>query len=472
MKLLEKIKNKKINSLLNATFFYLIGNAIGQGVILLSSIVFTRVMTKNDYGMYSTYYSLVAILTTLVGVNLFQGLCNAYIDYKQDIYRFRSSVLFLSTISFVVVSVLTIIINQMFNFGYTLFLVVAALIHAYGFFVINYFNNSANMENRYKAKTVFMILPYVLQVAVSLLLIYFMPEQKLEARVIGSAGGVLGCAIVAYALLLKKGKITINKEYWSYALKISVPSVLASISYMIMQQCDNIMITKFHGAEETAVYALVYNVGYILYAVLQATNGVLCAWLYKALDTGETRKLKKVQKWYLVIFLILSFGLFMIAPEIVKILSPKEYWDFSYIPPFVISSCFMMMYSFYTTVGMFYKKSTQVSLCVFVAAIMNIVLNYILIPKFGGVAAAYTSLASYLVVFFLTRVVSQKLNRDLFSMKCFMMFLGVLIVGAVIFTVVKDTILLRYGVFLVLLFILMGYMFVHRKEIIEIVEVK
>lgn len=100
---------QRINPLLKASIFYVLGNGFGQGIVLLGSVVFTRIMTQEDYGIYSTYYSAVSILATFVGVNLFMGLCNAYIDYKDEIHSFRTSVLLLSTVIFGSISVVVLI---------------------------------------------------------------------------------------------------------------------------------------------------------------------------------------------------------------------------------------------------------------------------------------------------------------------------------------------------------------------------
>lgn len=461
---------QKINPLLKASIFYILGNGFGQGMVLLGTIVFTRLMSQEDYGLYSTYYSSVSILTTFVGLNLFTGLCNAYIDYKNEIHKFRGSVLILSTIIFISVSGVVLIGRQVLGIEMPIFLLIMALLHAYSFFVVNYFNYSANMENRYRAKTVFMMLPNVLQIVFSIVFILILPWSSLNARVIGSVLGVAVCAITVYCSMLKKPIVIYRPEYWKYALSISVPSVLSSISYMLMQQSDNIMITAFYNPKETAVYALIYNVGYILYAVLQATSGVWQAWIYRALDGGNLEKVKKVQKWYLVVFAQMAYGLLMISPELVKLLGPATYWKFSYIPPFILGSCLMVMYTFYTTVGQFYKKSGKVSMAVCIAAVFNVVANYFLIPKFGGVAAAYTSAAAYFVLFCLVRNLVQKLNYGLFSTKYFVAFLGIVAIGCVMFQFIHELTVVRYVVFLILLLLSLLYMLRHRVEIIELVK--
>ncbi len=462
----------KINPLLKASIFYIFGNGLGQGVILLGTIIFTRIMTQKDYGLYSTYYSMVSIFTTLVGANLFIGLNSAYIDYRDEIHRVRASLLVLSMLVFSVVCGCTMLINLLCRLDIPTFMLVMALFHAYSFFVVNYFNYSANMENRYKIKTLFMLLPNVLQIFFSVTLILMWPAFSLNARIIGSVAGVAGCAVCVMTYMLHGRNGIYHKEYWIYALKISVPSVLSSISYMLMQQSDNIMITSFYSAEETAVYALVYNVGYILYAVMQATSGVWQAWIYRILDSGNIENVKNVQKWYLAVFAQMAFGLLMISPELIKVLGPEQYWQFKYIAPFVLGSCLMVMYTFYTTVGLFYKKSGKVSCCVLIAAIVNIILNYFFIPKFGGVAAAYTSVVSYIILFFLARKLVQGLNRDLFSDKNFMVFFLSVVCGCLIFEMVYARIVLRYIVFIGMLVLSLIYMWVKREEILIIVKGK
>lgn len=463
------MKKLKFNSYINATIFYIFGNGIGQGLILLSTIIFTRIMTKEGYGIYSTYYSTVSILNTLVGANLFNGLNNAYIDYKDDIHNYRSSNLFLSTLIFLGISVICICGNLIIGQALPFFLIVMALIHAYGFFIINYYNNSANMENRYVVKTILLILPNVFQVLFSIILILSIPSQEVNARVIGSTLGISVCAFVAYIAIIKGHKL-VNTEYWKYGLRISVPSVLSSISSMVMTQSDTIMVTAFKGAEETAIYSLVYYIGYILYAVQQATNGVLQAWTYRTLDSKDYSKIKKVQKWYLYAFMVMALFLLMTAPEIVKILSPKNYWHFYYVGPFVLGSYLMVMYGFDSIVGMFHKKTTTISIIVLIAAVVNLALNAVFIPIYGGVAATVTSVTAYIIMFILFRILGNKLNKGLYSNKYFLLSFIAVLSACIMFEFIYSFLLIRYIVYSILLIISFIYVFLKKDEVFSIIK--
>ncbi len=460
-----------MNPVMKASIFYVFGNGLGQGLILLGTVLFTRLMSKEDYGVYSTYYSLVSILTTVVGANLFVGLNNGYVDYADRIRNFRASILLLSSVVFGMLSGVVLIGSIVLGGDTPIYLIVFALLHAYAFFVVNYYCNSANMENRYKAKTLFMILPNLCQVSFSVIVLLMLQGTfELQGRVIASTLGVTVCAVYAYIYIIRGEKNLINKEYWKYALDISVPSIFSSISYMVMQQSDKVMITEFYGASETAVYSLVYYIGYILYAVLQATNGVWQSWLYRALDSDRLENAKKAQKWYLFLLAMMAFGLYMIAPEIVKILAPESYWNFNYVAPFVVSSCLMAMYSFYTTIGTFYKKTGKVSMCVAIAAVVNIVLNYLLIPIFGGIAAAYTSAAAYVVLFILSRNLVQKIRKGIFLGKYFALFLTAVVLGAALFLFIYPYVIVRYAAFIFLLILCLIYAYKNKDEILSLIK--
>ena len=459
-----------VNKYVKASTFYILGNGIGQGLVFLSSYIFVRIMSKADYGLYGNYYSIVSILGPLVGANLFVGLNIAFIDYKKDIKRFRSSNLFLSTLVLLAISVIASIINLLTPSPWSLPILILALLHAYGFFVINYFNYSANMENKYLIRTLMLVLPNVLQIGLSVLFIFLLPFSSMYSRVLGSVAGIFGCAIILYFVIIRQGNCIYNKEYWSYGLKVSVPSILSSISYMIMFNLDNVMVTHFKGSSDAATYIFVFYIGYILYAILQATSSTLQAWLYRVLDSGATASAKPVQKWYLIVFDVFAIGLMMIAPEVIKFMSPESYWAFELVAPFIIGSYLMVMYKFHSIVGEFHKKNLQLSVCVSVAAITNTVLNYLLIPLYGGIAASLTTVFSYLLLFILMRSLSRRLNKDLFSDKLFIASLSLVVLCGIIYEFTYSMILTRYIVFMLVLCLIVIYSFVKRSEWLDFIK--
>ena len=458
------ISNKKINPLLKSSIIYIVATIIGQVMTFLGIIVFTRLMDQNDYGLYSTYYAYVSVVTVLIGANLHYALNNAYIDKKNRIKEFRKSVLCLSFVIMILSSVVVLLAGKILLNEFSVFIIVMLLLHSYGFFVINYRMYSANMENDYKRKQWLLILPYAFQLIIPILFMLFLSQTSFEIRVIGSTVGVCGIAVLLFIEMMRyKGKL-IDINDWKYALSIALPSVVMSISYMLMQQCDKVMITNICGSSDTAVYSVIYYLGYAIIAVDQAVAPVRQAWIYQKLDEQDVHEAGNIQKWYLVVIAILTTGLIMAGPEVVKIIAPSSYWQFEYIVPFVVSACMMMLYRFYTEITLFYKKNMILSMCVCVCAIINIILNAVLIPRAGAVAACYTTVVSYFLLFILTGIVSGKCMKHIYSKKVFLCFILWISGVSVLSYTVYETMWIRYIVYGSLLMIILIYTYVKRSE--------
>ncbi len=394
---------------------------------------------------------------------MYDGLANAYMDYKEKIHDFRSSVLLLSVIWGTMISCVIIGVRMAVNWSIPLISIVLSLVHAYGFFAINYYLQSMNMENRFIRKGIGLCVPNILQALFGVIAVILC--NNYISRAVGSATGVVLCGVIGIILICRDTKPKYNAEYWKYALRISLPAIISSIAAMIMQQSDKAIITELIDSETTAIYALIYNIGYILYAVQQATNGVWQVWYYNTLENKNYKQVPFVQKWYLFVMFILATGLYMIAPEAIKILSPSSYWQFEYVVPFIIGSYFMLMYSICLSTLHYNKKNGVASWIVSAAAVMNVTLNYMLIPRFGGIAAAYTTVIAYLFIYVVTSVYLVVKKQYYFQRKYFLLFSAGVVLMGVIFYIVRDMIWIRYVVFIVLLLIEALYLYTKRKTL-------
>ena len=442
---------KKINPFVKSSFIYTIATVLGQGMSFAGIVVFTRIMDQGDYGEYSTYYAYVPILTVLIGANLYFALNNAYIEKKDEIIQFRKSVLVLSTIIMLMVAAAVFAVGSLFLKRFSAFEVLMAVLHSYGFFVITYRVYSANMENDYHRKQRLLILPYMLQFFIALGFVLMFPHISYEARIIGSTIGIDVVAISAYyEMIREKGKLY-DTEYWKYALSIALPTIIMSLSYMLMQQCDKVMIHSICGSEDTAVYSVINYIGYAVVAVDQAAGPVRQAWVFRRLSSGDVSEARKIQKWYLFVMGVLASMLILAGPEAVKILAPKDYWRFEYVVPFVLSACLMLLYRFYVEIILYYKSNIALSLSVLLCALINIGLNAILLPRVGAIAACYTTVVAYGLLFLLTWVLASRKKNGVYSWIYFVTFVAEVIIVAVMYSVSYESIASRYAAIIMIL---------------------
>lgn len=454
---------------LSASIFYLIGNIIGQGIVLLSSGIFTRIMDQNAYGMVNTYSAWVLVLNTFIGLNLFITVRNAYIDYHDKYEDFKSSVLLFSIIAFAIITCLIIGVICIFNIQTDIFVICIAAFQAISVHTVNYEMAALSMQGRYKLRTLLLILPNATHTLLSIALIYIYTKNQYYAKISGNAIGIFVYAVLIIVVVFYKNRPQINKEYWKYAACIAVPAIGCTLSDLILLESDRIMITNIIGADETAVYSLVYNIGSILIALYTAINGSWTPWFYKNLHIGKVKEIKKVQGYYVAIFLFMAVGLLTISPEIIKILSPKEYWfGIDYVSLIVIASFLMFLYAFFTTYLMYLKKTVIIAVNTAIAAVLNLILNYFLIGTYKGVGAAIATIISYIILFILHWFASKKQDDDVFNMKIIFASLLVLVLYSFIFYFIRNNFIIRYAIVLIMIVVALIVLLKYKKGKIKL----
>ena len=77
---------------LKAGLGYTVGNMLVKGLSFLAIPLFARLMTVEDFGIYSTFSSYVMIMTVLAGFTLHTSVRNAKLDYAERTGSYCSSV--------------------------------------------------------------------------------------------------------------------------------------------------------------------------------------------------------------------------------------------------------------------------------------------------------------------------------------------------------------------------------------------
>lgn len=432
-----------------ASIYYVIANIIGQGIVLLSSAIFTRMMSKADYGLVSTYSTWVLVLNAFICLNLFITVRTAYIDYKNDYDNYNSSVMLLCIISgLAVTSVITIaVIVSGLNFSIEE--VLLACIQSIGLNMVNYMLAIQSMKNEYKQRAFLMIAPNWAHVILSIVLMLIFTQSMYMVKISGNAFGLLAFGIGCVIILAKRAKPRIIPKYWKYALIIALPSVFNTLSDLILMQSDRLMLTSMVGPEETAEYSVIYNVSSIIIVIYQAINGAWTPWFYKKVTEGNTSDTRWCQGLYMLGFSVFTCGMMTISPELIKIISPSYYWHgISYVGSIVIASYLIFLYAFFSIYLLYEKRTGVIAVNTVIAAILNLVLNYFLIPEYKAVGAVIATVVSYMVLFFLHFFAVTKNGRKYFDIGRMWLNIAGITVYGVAFYYVRDLWLVRYLMFL------------------------
>ena len=195
-----------------------------------------------------------------------------------------------------------------------------------------------------------------------------------------------------------KGKKLVSLKHWRFALKYNLPLVPHYLSQVLFNQTDKIMIQKLCGLSEAGIYSIANQIAWTVRLVLDALHSALMPWAFKRLKAENPEPIGKrtLHVQCAVCAIGVVFSLF--SPEIVYLFGGDKYMTAVYIvPPIASSAIFVTLYTFFGYIEFYYEKTKIIMTSSIIVAVLNIVLNAIFIPVFGFIAAAYTTLASYII---------------------------------------------------------------------------
>ena len=384
-----------------ASMWYLACSVLQKAIGFLTTPIFTRVMGTSDFGVVSMYNSWEAILTVLCTLYLYNGVYNnAMIEYKSDKDGFTSSMQTLTTIlSLIVFSVLFVFYRQLADvIGLSKPIMLLMMIDIVFSAGMSFWSIRNRYEYKYKSVAVFTILSSLLMPVLSVILVLNSEEHKAEARIIGTVVTHVIVYGIVYFLNLTRGKKAVDLKYWKYGIEFNLPLIPHYLSSTIMTQSDRVLINTLCGSSAAGIYSISTNVTSIMNIVTVSINQAVTPWIYEMLEAKKMREIgKNVYKIVSLVgvgFVLTSF----IVPEVIGVLAPSEYQSAIWAtPPLLIG---MFMYFIYCNFGnveiYFHKQNAMLFSSVTVAAI-NIILDYILIQKYGYIAASYATMVSYYI---------------------------------------------------------------------------
>lgn len=444
--------------------YYMAGTLVNKGISLITIPIFTRILSTSDYGIVSTYNSWLAIIGIFIGCALYMGIRLAFLDYTEKIDDVMSTIVTYTIIAGCTFAGIYAVAAGVFGVGYGLGLGLICIFHGTASMLAEDFSMYLQMRYQYKARTLLLTLPNIISVTIAFFLIkYVMTEDLYMGRILPTAVVYVAVALIIVILVYKKSRCFFNREYLSYCMKISLPLVLHAIALNILGQSDRIMLTSMYSASAAGIYSLIYNYGTAATVVTTGFQGVYDPWLLNNMKNEKYQDINEMSKNYTVLISYAMVGIIMIGPEVVKILAAESYWEgISIIPPIVLANYIIFVYTFYVGIEHYYKRTTVIALNTIVAAVVNLILNYIFIPEFGYVAAAYTTVAGYVVCLIMHIIYAKKLNKELFPFVRFIPALLQVAAFSVVFYFFMDNPWIRWGLLIAYTIVLF---FAYRKTI-------
>ena len=469
------IKYENLPVQMRASVWFLLCGFLQRGISVITTPIFTRIMTTTEYGQYNVFSSWMSIITCFVSLNLYGGV------YAQGLVKFESrrpqfaaafqGLLFTLTCAWTVVYlVFQKPINELLSLTTLQGLLMLTLIWTSSVFQLWAQEERANF--RYKTLVWITLLFSVCTPALGILFI-ILSKDSVTARIFGMAL----TSVLLYSWMfvgqIKKGKTFFSKEIWIYALGLALPLIPHYLSQMILSGFDRIMISELVGDDKAGIYSLAYAISSIMIIFNTSLMSTVEPWIYRKIKEKELKRIAQIAYPCFVMIALINLVLIIMAPEVIRIFAPAEYYEAIWvIPPLAMGVYFMFLYAFFAMFEFYYEKTKYISTATFAGAVANVILNYVCIKLFGYMAAAYTTLLCYIIYvvmhyYYMRKVCREYLdNARVYDLKILLMITAAFMAAAFGMMLLYERMALRYGV----LFIMLIIAVIKRNEIIGFVK--
>lgn len=440
-------KRTTINSKneVKATFFYFISNICTRAFGFLTIPLYTHMLTTSEYGYLNTYSAWVSVLSVILGLSLSGAIYGHVKLNKKEINKFQSSVFSLSFVSAILIS-LVVIGAYLILKGRIDAILILALVQGYGTFTVNFFLQELILDNRYILHSIISILTVVIPVGITCVIIKALFQTSKYLCVIVPRAIIYGILLLVFAIIiLVRGKKYFDIDIWKWSLRYCLPLVFHTLSLTILLQADRIMLSSLYSLSESGIYSFIYNITLVVGVLIGALENTWKTWFFNKYDTTDKYTIQKRVRLFVSVAILGVAVYVFVAPDLIRILASKEYQTQTYlIGPIALAYIISFLYDF--PVYLEYKKNATkyIAISSVIAASVNIILNFILIPIWGGIGAALTTLVSYLIQFVLHTIISNKLEKNLFTFRLFIPYCIMGIIILVVFIIVMNTYMLRY----------------------------
>ena len=400
---------KKMRLPARATVFYGAGIVLSKLVGVITTPIFTRAMTGEEYGLYSYYISILSITTMISGVFLTPAVFYSGLDKFPHNKRgfINKSILLVSLVNFCFC-----IILFTFKSFFRIENEFIAIILFQG--VIDAIINSELLFSKfsygYKRVLAISLSSSILSAILSIL---FVTTMKMGA--LGRALGLLlSSTAVAIALILSKnnrGKKGVGER--NFLIRNATPLIPAVIARASIGWADKLIIRDRLGVSSLAKYSVAHTIGTALFALLGALSSALNPWLVRKLGSknkGEVfpviREISALASWG-------GVAVIALAPEIFAFLAPSEYRDAIYvIAPLALSSAPYFLFTAASVFIGFTEKTKAITTASIIGATVNIIANLLLISHLGYLGGAIAYLVAEAVMLSVAIILVKRWDKD------------------------------------------------------------
>lgn len=395
---------------------------IVEGVVMMLMLkIYVNIFSREQYGYYSVYNKTVNVMYLMVigwiGMASFRYI-KAYMDKDSDKERFYSTVFF----SYITLMITIVVISlgvylfapHLIVGGFRTYFAMLVLLLGYG--LNQLFITLLIYQNKQRLNMLLVLLASPLKLALTYGLYILLDGQMISILLShGLVDIILGSIALNRLQVLKHITIKqIDKKIIKEFIGYGYPLIGLSLVMFLLNSSDQYVIIGYDGPKSNAVYAANYSVAASIFTMI--TMGMNRGVYPKALgfwqagdEINAKRTVSQGFKFFFLIATASATGLMLVSEYISKLFLEASYVEGHMIIGIIAFSMVFYGMSEYMNKGYELRGYTvPIFIHCLIAAGVNVILNLVLVPKFGYQAAAYTTLIGFTTYFLLSLIRRDK----------------------------------------------------------------
>jgi len=266
------------------------------------------------------------------------------------------------------------------------------------------------------------------------LILLFVVVLKLGAKgvLLGQLiSGVL-FTVLLYAIFMRGQRPSWDREVGPAMLRFGLPLVPGLVLFSVFQYANRYFLQEFKGIDAVGQYALGSRFGEIIALMNTAIQTAWPVFLYESESDERAPELyARAMTYYLAVAGSIAAALTVFSPEVYALMVHRTFAESIVVVPYVaVAYVFMGVYQF-GAVGINLKEKTNYYMIITgAAAVVSVVANIVLIPRWGIVGAAAATLLAFATQAIASQIIAQRFYRVPYEWRRILTLVAVLVVTA------------------------------------------
>jgi len=409
--------------------------------------IWTSLLSPAEYGVIGTLYAWAGFLGPLFLLGLPNAVVRFYPDYRDDPLRWRAFLgniglfLFGVSVAIFLTSLLVgpwiwgLVSSEQICFWPLVPIMTASVLLA-GFSRLGLFNFMAS-RSAIRAVSI----EQALTTGSILASLFFVGALHwgVEGYLVG---GLIGAAVVSLVVV---GGFFYRKPFWRVsmadtkaALVYGLPLVPQALAAWVLNLSSRIMLERFRSLEETGFFTLAVNLSLVMSFVAVSLNQSMTPRYFELCrsepDERKRHTVQGISVANLGVVGICGLGMMAAAPPVLLLLANVRFAEaVVYVVPVVTGYFFFGIYQMFLRPLLYEKRTKTVAAITVGGSLLNIAMNFFVIPKWGALGAACNMAVSYFAIAAVLVWFSRKHDKMGISLAIVVLFMALFVVAGFVF---------------------------------------